>query len=126
VARILICDDSNVMRTLLERKLTDGGHTVVAKGKDGDEGIKLFSEHKPDVVLLDITMPNRDGRECLKEILHQHPAAKAIMLSALKDDAVIQECLKVGAKAFVSKSNLHNDDEFKKEILNVILQVLKT
>lgn len=126
MAKIMLCDDSKTILTLLEKKLTDAGHQIVGKAKDGEEGIKVFTETKPDLALLDITMPNKDGRECLKGILAVNPAAKAIMISAVQEDAVMKDCLSSGAKAFISKSNLYcKDDEFKKQILSVIDSVLK-
>jgi two-component system chemotaxis response regulator CheY len=110
---------------LFNNKLQKAGHEVVGKGIDGDEGIKLYLEKHPDLVLLDITMPNKDGRECLAEILKADPLAKIIMVSAIKDDAVVNECLKIGAKGFISKTNIHGEEEFQREVLNQIDKVLK-
>jgi two-component system, chemotaxis family, chemotaxis protein CheY len=126
MAKIMLCDDSSTILTLLGRKLTDAGHQIVGKAKDGNEGLALFSQTTPELTLLDVTMPNRDGRDCLKGILGLNPTAKVIMISALKDDSVVQECLSSGAKAFISKSTLYcKDDEFKKTVLSVIDSVLK-
>jgi two-component system chemotaxis response regulator CheY len=122
----MLCDDSRTILTLLEKKLTDAGHEVVGKANDGEEGVKLFASTKPDLALLDITMPNKDGRECLRGILSLNPGAKTIMVSALQEESVVQECLKTGARAFITKSKIYaNDEDFKKNVLSVIENVLK-
>ena len=121
----MICDDSPTILRLLETKLKAAGHEVVGSAKDGEEGIKIYSETKPDIAILDITMPNKDGRECLAAILEMHPSAKVIMVSAIKDEAVVKACLNAGAKAFTSKSHLLKPDEFKINILDVIDQILQ-
>jgi two-component system, chemotaxis family, chemotaxis protein CheY len=126
MAKIVICDDSKSALAFFDRRLREAGHEIVGKGQDGDEGFRVFMETKPDLILLDVTMPNKDGRECLEMILKQDPSAKVIMVSAVKDNAVIQECLRSGAKSFVSKTNIYEQEEFKKEVLNVIDQVLKS
>jgi two-component system chemotaxis response regulator CheY len=125
MAKILICDDSQTMLHLFEKRLRDAGHEIVALARDGDEGFKAYSEKRPELTLLDVTMPNRDGRDCLGDILKLQPNAKVIMISAVTDGAVIKDCLRVGAKAFVSKGQLFQEAEFKKEVLTLIDQVLK-
>jgi two-component system chemotaxis response regulator CheY len=126
MARIVICDDSKSALTFFDRKLREAGHEVVGKAQDGEEGIRVFAEAKPDLILLDVTMPNKDGRECLESILKTTPNAKVIMISAVKDDGVVRECLKSGAKSFISKSNIYGEEEFEKEVLAIIDQVLKS
>lgn len=125
MAKILICDDSQTMLNLFERRLSDAGHVIVAKAKDGEEGFKAYSEKLPELTLLDVTMPNRDGRECLEDILKLAPSAKVIMVSAITDAAVIKECLQAGAKAFISKNQLLQEAQFQKEVLTLIETVLK-
>lgn len=120
----MICDDSPTILKLLEAKLKAAGHEIVGVARDGEEGIKVYSESKPDIAILDITMPNKDGRECLAGILAAHPSAKIIMVSAIKDEAVVKACLEDGAKAFTSKSQLLSPDEFKVNILDVIDMIL--
>ncbi|MFZ3229221.1 MAG: response regulator [Pseudobdellovibrio sp.] len=122
---ILLCDDSNMILTLLDKRLRDAGFNIVGKAKDGDECIKLYNEIKPDLLLLDITMPNKDGRECLSDLIKSSPLAKIIMISALADQAIHDECINLGAKAFISKSNLSTPDDFEKKVLTIIRNVLK-
>ena len=103
MARILIVDDSPFMARCLAVFLEDEGHEVVAVGGDGFEGIFLFRRHRPDLTLLDITMPNRDGRDCLDDILAEDPHARVMMISAIRDMAVILQCLRAGARAYLPK-----------------------
>jgi two-component system chemotaxis response regulator CheY len=124
MAKIMICDDSKTILNILEKKLTAAGHQVVGKAKDGDEGFSVYAQTKPDLAILDVTMPNKDGRECLEAIMKLNSSAKVIMLSALHDENVINNCLGVGAKAFVSKDKLYKEEDFKQEILKVIDRIL--
>jgi len=125
MARIMICDDSKVALKLLESNLRSAGHDVVGAGKDGEEGIRIYQETKPDIALLDVTMPNKDGRECLEAILKINPAAKVIMISSLREESLIQDCLSQGAKAFIAKSNLYAEDGIKKHLLSLIEKILE-
>lgn len=125
MAKILLCDDSKTILRIIEKNLTSAGHQVVGKAADGAEGVSLFTLTKPDLLLLDVTMPNKDGRECLEEVLKTFPTAKVIMISALSDEAVVQECIKLGAKMFISKTHLTNSEDFKKNVLPQIESVLK-
>lgn len=125
MAKIMLCDDSRTMLLLFERKLKDAGHEIVGKAADGEEGIQVYNEKRPELTLLDITMPNKDGREALLGILQLNASAKVIMVSALKEDGVINECLKNGAKAFIEKNKVIKDEDFKREVLSVIDKVLK-
>lgn len=110
---------------ILDKRLKDAGFDIVGQAKDGNECIKLFNELKPDLLLLDITMPNKDGRECLNDIIAKTPKANVIMVSALSDQAVFDECLSQGAKAFISKSNLSTEQDFNQKVLSVINTVLQ-
>jgi two-component system, chemotaxis family, chemotaxis protein CheY len=124
MAKILLCDDSKSALSLIERKLLSAGHETVGKGRDGHEGLQLYKDTKPDLMLLDITMPNRDGRECLEDIMKFDPAAKVVMVSALKKDALTEECIAMGAKGFVSKAEIVDDKVFQREVLLLIDNLL--
>lgn len=126
MAKILLCDDSATILMIFSKRLADAGHEVAGKGKDGNEGILLYAQIKPDLLLLDITMPNKDGRECLISVMKSDPKAKVIMVSAVQDPEVVKECLNSGAKAFISKEHLYNKDLFEQEVLTTIANVLKT
>lgn len=124
MAKIMLCDDSATILMFLEKRLKDQGHNIVAKAKDGEEGARTYRAVKPEVMLLDVTMPNRDGRDCLKEILAEDPKAKVIMLSALLDQKVIDECMAAGAKGFISKSTIQSPT-FVSDLCAAIDKVVK-
>lgn len=114
--RILIVDDSRSIQKSVSWRIQKLGHTVLGLGSDGNEGAALYKAHQPDLTLLDITMPNKDGRECLKEILAINPSAKVVMLSAVGNPEVIEECLQIGALAFIDKSQMMKGDFLERKI----------
>ena len=120
MARILVVDDSKFIVRALKMALEGGGHEVVGMGADGAEGFELFKEHKPDLTLLDITMPNRDGRDCLEDIIKCDEQARVMMISAIKDQEVIDFCLSIGAKGFLSKPLNVSNEEGIQEFYSII------
>lgn len=100
---ILIADDSRFMRNILKQSLQKYGYNNFVEAKNGREAILLFKLLKPSVVLLDITMPEVDGLEALKEIKALNQDAKVIMCSAMATDANRKEALMLGAGDFVRK-----------------------
>lgn len=102
---ILIVDDSETFQKIIE-KILSPNFQIVGKGKSGIEGFDLYKQLSPDIVLMDITMPNCDGKECLQKILVFDSLAKVIMVSGIGDEKTVQECLDLGAKAFVNKSDI--------------------
>jgi two-component system chemotaxis response regulator CheY len=125
MARILLVDDSKFIAQVLKKTLEAGGHEVVDIGTDGVEGFELFKEHKPDLSLLDITMPNRDGRDCLEDILKYDENARVIMISAIKEQEVINFCLNIGAKGFINKPLSLGSEDSIKAFFDTINQGLK-
>ncbi len=125
MAKILICDDSRFMLTLFEKGLVAAGLEVVGKALDGNECIALYQKLKPDLILLDITMPNKDGRDCLKELLKIDSQAKVVMVTAVGDEAVRAECLKLGAKDFIAKTKLSSPASFNLAVQETLLPILK-
>jgi two-component system, chemotaxis family, chemotaxis protein CheY len=103
MASILVVDDAAFMRKMLGDALSKGGHSVVGEATNGQEAVDRFTELKPDVVTLDITMPEKDGLTALKEILSLDPAARIVMCSALGQESKVLEAIKTGAKDFVVK-----------------------
>jgi len=91
------------MRKRLSDILTGEGHEVVAEAENGEEAIQLYRQFAPELVMLDITMPERNGMGALNHIMTLEPDARVIMCSALGEETVVQECLDTGAKAFVVK-----------------------
>lgn len=118
--KILVIDDSKSIQLLVSRRLKNRGMEIVGMGSDGNEGINLFKTTSPDLVLLDITMPNKDGRECLREILELSPHAKIVMLSALSTPEIIAECLNLGAIDYIDKNSLMIGNELEEKIEEII------
>jgi len=103
MARVMIADDSDAIRLVLSDILSIGNHEIVAEAVNGNEAVEKFSKVVPDVLLLDLAMPKKDGLSVLKEIIANHPQAKVILITASDNQNVINECLKAGARTFISK-----------------------
>jgi two-component system chemotaxis response regulator CheY len=103
MARVLVVDDAAFMRKVLTDALAQGGHDVVGEAANGVEAVAQFQALNPDVTTLDITMPEKDGLEALREILASNPGARVIMCSALGQESKVLESIKCGAKDFVVK-----------------------
>lgn len=101
--RVLIVDDAYFMRNLLKKALKEAGYDVIGEAKNGKEGIKLYFELKPDIVTMDINMPDISGIEVTKQILSKDPHAKIIAVTGNNDDAVKQEILNAGALEYLQK-----------------------
>lgn len=100
---VVIVDDSKLSRKVLRKILEDAGYAVISEATDGEEGIAAYLQFKPDVVTMDITMPNMNGMESLKEILYMDKNAKVVMISAAGQQKKIIEAIKIGAKRFITK-----------------------
>ena len=100
---ILIADDLQFIKLVLRDLLEKAGFRVVGEASNGEEAVELFQDKRPDVVLMDITMPKMDGLTALKKILKIDPGAKVIMCSALGQQTLIVQALQMGAKDFVVK-----------------------
>jgi two-component system chemotaxis response regulator CheY len=103
MARVLVVDDAAFMRKMVTDALSGGGHEIVGEAANGDEAVQRFQELRPDVMTLDITMPEKDGLAALKEIIAVDPGAKVVMCSALGQESKVLESIKLGAKDFVVK-----------------------
>ena len=101
--RILVVDDAAFMRMMLKDILTKGGYEVCGEAADGVEALAKFNELKPDLVTLDITMPNKDGIAALKDIKAADPNAMCIMCSAMGQQSMVIEAIQSGAKDFIVK-----------------------
>lgn len=100
---ILICDDAAFMRMMIKDILTKNGYNVVGEAENGAKGIEKYNELQPDLVLMDITMPELGGIEALKGIKQSDPSAKVIMCSAMGQQAMVIESIQAGAKDFIVK-----------------------
>ena len=101
--KILITDDAAFMRMMLKDILTKGGYEVVGEAENGQMAIDKFKELQPDLVTLDITMPELDGIGALKGIKAVDPNAVCIMCSAMGQQAMVIESIQAGAKDFIVK-----------------------
>lgn len=101
--KILIVDDAAFMRMMIKDILTKNGFTVVGEAPDGAQAVEMFKDTKPDLVTMDITMPEMDGITALKEIRKIDPQAKVIMCSAMGQQAMVIDAIQAGAKDFIVK-----------------------
>lgn len=103
MVKVLICDDAAFMRMMLKDILGKNGHEIVGEGTNGQEAIDQYKKLKPDLVTMDIVMPEKTGIEAVKEIIGGDPDAKIIMVSALGQQAMVKEAIESGAKDFIVK-----------------------
>jgi two-component system chemotaxis response regulator CheY len=117
MAKILIVDDAEFLRMRISKMLIGDGYEVV-EAENGAVAVEKYKEIKPDVVLMDITMPEMDGLTALKQIRAYDPKARVVMLTALGQESVVLEAIKSGARDFVVKP-------FERErVLNAITKLL--
>lgn len=101
--RLLVVDDLEFMRTLIRDILESGGHQVVAEAADGRQALLLRRAWKPDLTLMDISMPRMDGLEALRRIKSEDPESPVVMCSSLGDQEKILEAIRYGASDYVVK-----------------------
>lgn len=101
--RLLIVDDSNIMRRRIERSQHFVELQVVGNAADGLEAIELFGRTDPDVVTMDITMPHMNGIQCIEELVRLKPTIRILVISALADKATAIEAMEKGANGFLNK-----------------------
>lgn len=101
--RILVVDDAAFMRMMVKDILTKNGFEVVGEAADGRQAIEKYQELQPDLVTLDITMPEVDGIEALKKIRDADPNARVIMCSAMGQQAMVIDAIQAGARDFIVK-----------------------
>lgn len=103
MAKILIVDDSLVMRKNLKTILTKAGHEIAGEANNGSAGVQLYKELQPDVVTMDISMPTLSGIEAVEQIIEEYPEAKIIMVSAVNQKHMVFQAIEKGAKHYVVK-----------------------
>jgi len=105
---VLLVDDSKFMRRWLSDLLANTNYYVIAEAGDGPEAMELFKLFKPDVTILDITLPYLGGLECLRNILSLKPSANVVMCSSLGHNYNIKKAFSIGAKEFFVKPNFEH------------------
>ncbi len=103
MARILICDDARFMRLMLSRIITKMGHEVVGEASNGEEAVKLYHQLRPDIITLDVVMPKMDGLNALRKILALDPNAKVLMVTAIGNQTMVLNAMRLGAREYVVK-----------------------
>ncbi len=101
--RVLVVDDSMLMRKMICESVTDAGWQVVGEGADGAEAIRLYEELRPDAVTMDIVMPGTDGIYALEKIMELDPEARVVVVSALNQTKLISQAIRKGAQDFIAK-----------------------
>lgn len=101
--RLLLADDHRMLREGLRRSLTDEGFDVVGEAENGEQAVELAGRLQPDVVLMDVTMPELDGVEATRQLKEQHPSIPVVMLTMHADQSVIADALRAGAVGYLVK-----------------------
>ena len=101
--KIMLVDDAAFMRMMIKDILTKNGYNIAGEAENGTKAVEKYNETKPDLVLMDITMPEMDGIQALKKIKEADPNACIIMCSAMGQQAMVIEAIQSGAKDFIVK-----------------------
>lgn len=103
MAKIMLVDDAAFMRMMVKKALTESGYSDFVEAQDGAEAVQKYESEKPDMVIMDITMPNMDGLQALKKIRENDPSAKVVMCTAMGQESMVVDAIKSGAKDFIVK-----------------------
>ena len=101
--RVLVVDDAAFMRMMIKDILTKNGYNIAGEAENGAKAVEKYEETKPDLVLMDITMPEMDGIQALKKIKEKDPNASVVMCSAMGQQAMVIESIQSGARDFIVK-----------------------
>lgn len=103
MARIMMVDDAAFMRKVIKDTLSKAGYTDLHEAEDGAMAVEKYNELKPNLVLMDITMPNMDGLQALKKIKEADAGAKVVMCTAMGQESMVVDAIKSGARDFIVK-----------------------
>ena len=116
--KIMLTDDAGFMRKMVQNHLSSVGYKNFVEASDGAQAVEVYQEEKPDLVLMDITMPNMSGLEALEAIRKIDPTAKVIMCSAMGQETMVMDAIRLGAMDFIVKP-------FKKEkIIETVSKII--
>lgn len=101
--KIMLVDDAGFMRMMIKNYLKKAGYTDFVEGEDGQRAVELYQQEKPDLVIMDITMPNMNGIDALREIKKGDANAKVIMCSAMGQESMVMDAITLGAIDFIVK-----------------------
>jgi two-component system, chemotaxis family, chemotaxis protein CheY len=116
--RVLVVDDSFYMRTMLKNMLSDAGYNIVGEAADGETALRMARETNPDLVTLDLILPDNTGLDVLKGIHKDNPELKVIIVSAVGQEAIVNEAIDNGAKAYIVKPFAED------KVLDIVTNVL--
>ncbi|MBN2425818.1 MAG: response regulator [Calditrichaceae bacterium] len=119
--KLMIVDDSTIIRKVIEKNLAIFNVELVAMAADGKEALEKFKETSPQIVTLDITMPEMDGLTVLEEMINIDPKVKVMVVTALSDKATGLKAIKLGAKSFVGKP--FTEEKLKESFQNLLNQL---
>lgn len=100
---VLIVDDVAFVRQTLSEILTEAGYQVIAEAADGQQAVEMYRKHRPDVVTMDVVMPNMSGIEATRKLLKAEPSARVIMVTAMGQENLIMEAINSGARDYITK-----------------------
>lgn len=101
--KIMLVDDAAFMRTTIKNCLTKAGYENLLEASDGQQAVETYQKEKPDLVIMDITMPNMDGIQALQAIKASDPSAKVVMCSAMGQETMVVQAIQLGALDFIVK-----------------------
>ncbi len=115
--KVLLVDDSEFMRTRLGEILGSMGKLIVGEARNGKEGVEFYKATKPDLVFMDINMPELSGRDALIQIINHDPAAQVIMCSTFGEEKLIAQCIQEGAIYYILKPFV------REKVINVVKEI---
>lgn len=118
MAKIMLVDDAAFMRMMEKDTLVKNGYTDIIEAEDGAIAVDMYDKEKPDLVIMDITMPNMDGLEALKTIKAKDSSATVVMCSAMGQESMVIDAIKSGAKDFIVKP--FKPDRLLKTVSNIL------
>jgi len=101
--RVLVVDDSAVMRMMIKNILVNNGYELAGEAGNGKAAVKKYKELKPDIVTMDVTMDEMNGVEALSRIMGVNPEAKVVMVSSMGQEVIVRDAIMLGAKGFILK-----------------------